>query len=127
MPQSRQLSDRKITATVGALLVITTLLGASCPPDRKAYTTISSITTAVQAAVKIAAFESQTNANLASHRAEIQAAYEKYQKAALLAADLSEQLSNDTAIVDIIKNEAQLLIDLINAFLPDGKKVKGVK
>lgn len=124
--RSRPISYRAFAALIGTLTLIGALSGASCPPSRTAYNSIDSVTTAVQAAIKIAAFESQTNPALAAKRPDIQAAYEKFQKAALLAADLSQQVQNKTGVLDILKQEGQQIIDLINSFLPDNKKIQGV-
>jgi hypothetical protein len=79
-------------------------------PSRVAYNSITDATLAVQTAVRAA-----DDANLITpqNRPQIQAAYEKYQKAANIAVDLSQQVADKTPVITIISNEANDVIALI--------------
>lgn len=102
-----------------ALISFSLLACASTPPDRIAYNSIDGATTAVQTAVGV--FKQMKAAGQiqdvdGSKEAQVRDAYAKFQKTALLAVDLSQDITQGQNALKIVSDAAVSALAVINAF-----------
>lgn len=116
--------NRKVRLTPLALVVVLLALSAGCAstatPARKAYTTLSDVDAAAKATMGVFNTQYQAGQRTEGQRTQVLAAYAKYQKAALLAMTVAQDVTQSANALKIANDAIAPLLDLIASFTPKG-------
>jgi hypothetical protein len=119
-----QSSSLRRGAVGAALLVVLLAISAGCAstatPARKAYTTLSDVDAAAKATMGVFNTQYQAGQRTEDQRTQVLAAYAKYQKAALLAATVAQDVTQSASALKIANDAIAPLLDLIASFVPKG-------
>ena|ERR1035437_326639 len=102
------------------VVLIALALSAGCAhlatPARKAYTTLSDVDAAAKATMGVFNTQYQAGQRTEDQRTQVLAAYAKYQKAALLALTVAQDVTQSANALKIANDAVNPLLDLIGSF-----------
>jgi hypothetical protein len=108
-----------VLAFVGALAIALALgCATGSTPARKAYTTLSDVDAAAKATMGVFNTQYQAGQRTEAQRTQVLAAYAKYQKAALLALTVAQDVTQSASALKIANDAVAPLLDLIASFVP---------
>jgi hypothetical protein len=118
--------DETRPSFVVALLVVLSMAACfygcatTATPARKAYTTLSDVDAAAKATMGVFNTQYQAGQRTEDQRTQVLAAYAKYQKAALLALTVAQDVTQSANALKIANDAIAPLLDLIASFTPKG-------